>query len=71
MRTSSREGLPVRLERDGRVHAVTAVLDVWRVGNRWWRGELPSTHYLLELENEVTAEVLEQGGAWCWVRVMD
>lgn len=71
MRTSSRDGLPVRIEHEGRVHTVAAVLDVWRVGNRWWRGEAPSTHYLLELEDDVTAEVFEQGGAWRWVRVMD
>lgn len=71
MHVSSRDGLPVRLRHDGRAHAVLAVLDVWRVGNRWWRGEAPSTHYLLELEGEVTAEVLEQAGVWRWVRVMD
>ena len=71
MRTSSRDGLPARLEHEGRIRAVTDVLDVWRVGNRWWRGEAPSTHYLLELDGDVTAEVLEQAGAWHWVRVMD
>lgn len=71
MRTSTRDGLPVRIEHDGRILAVAAVLDVWRVGNRWWRGESPSTHYLLELSGELTAEVLEQGGTWRLVRVMD
>lgn len=71
MRASLRDGLPARIEHDGRVHAVVAVLDVWRVGNRWWRGEPLSTHYLLELDGERTVEVLEQAGSWRWLRVLD
>ena len=71
MHVSSRDGLPARLRHDGRVHAVLAVLDVWRVGNRWWRGEAPSTHYLLDLDGGITAEVCEQAGDWHWLRVLD
>ena len=71
MRTWLHDGLPARLEHGGRVRTVAHILDVWRVGNRWWRGEAPSTHYLLELEDEATVEVCEQEGAWRLLRVMD
>ena len=56
-RAALQGGLPARIETsDGRVRTVLQVHDAWRVGNRWWRGETPSRHYLLE--------VYEQGGAW-------
>ena len=42
--------LPVRVDLgDGRIRRVAAVLDAWRVGNRWWRNEPPSTHLLVDL----------------------
>ena len=56
---------------DGRVRDVVRVHDAWRVGNRWWRGEAPSRHYLLELEDGLTLEVYEQAGAWRLERVLD
>jgi len=35
---------------------VTAVLDAWRVGNRWWRNEPPSTHLLVDLIDDAPEE---------------
>ena len=71
-RTTLEGGLPARLElHDGRVRTVLRVHDAWRVGNRWWRGEAPSRHYLLELDDGVTLEVYEQQGAWHLERVVD
>ena len=70
-RAALRDGLPARVElSDGRVHEVLRVHDAWRVGNRWWRGEAPSRHYLLELDDGVTLEVYEQAGAWHLERVV-
>lgn len=72
VRAALRDGLPARVELgDGRVRDVTHVHDAWRVGNRWWRGEPPSRHYLLELSDGVTLEVYEQDGTWRLERVMD
>lgn len=71
-RAALRDGLPARLElADGRVRTVLRVHDAWRVGNRWWRGEAPSRHYLLELDDGLTLEVYEQAGAWRLERMLD
>jgi hypothetical protein len=71
-RAALHDGLPARVELgDGRVRDVVRVHDAWRVGNRWWRGEAPSRHYLLELDNGLTLEVYEQAGAWRLERVLD
>lgn len=71
-RAALRDGLPSRLQlSDGRIRSVLRVHDAWRVGNRWWRGETPSRHYLLELDDGVTLEVYEQAGAWHLERVAD
>lgn len=64
MRTWARDGLPHRVEVDGRVRAVRYVLDAWRVGDRWWRGEAPSDHWLLELEDGAILELRERDGVW-------
>lgn len=72
LRAALQDGLPSRLELgDGRVRTVVRVHDAWRVGNRWWRGEAPSRHYLLELDDGVTLEVYEQAGGWHLERVAD
>lgn len=71
-RAALRDGLPARLQLgDGRVRDVVRVHDAWRVGNRWWRGETPSRHYLLELDDGLTLEVYEQAGAWRLERMLD
>ena len=71
-RAALHNGLPARVELgDGRVRDVVRVHDAWRVGNRWWRGETPSRHYLLELDDGLTLEVYEQAGAWRLERVLD
>jgi hypothetical protein len=71
-RAALHHGLPARVELgDGRVRDVVRVHDAWRVGNRWWRGEAPSRHYLLELDDGLTLEVYEQAGAWRLERVLD
>jgi hypothetical protein len=33
---------------DGRVLTVRRIHDVWRVGNRWWRGDPPTLHLLVD-----------------------
>jgi len=51
-------GLPqrVQLTMDD-LRTVINVHDAWRVGNRWWRGETPSLHLLVDLTGDVTAEI--------------
>lgn len=72
VRAAMKGGLPARVELgDGRIRDVVRVHDAWRVGNRWWRGEAPSRHYLLELDDGLTLEVYEQAGAWRLERLLD
>jgi len=33
---------------DGRTLRVRRLHDAWRVGNRWWRGEPPTVHLLVD-----------------------
>ncbi len=71
-RATLQDGLPARVQLgDGRVRTVRHVHDAWRVGNRWWRGEAPSRHYLLELDDGLVLEVYEQAGGWHLERVTD
>lgn len=72
LRVTLRDGLPrqVALD-DGRPREVLAVLDAWRVGNRWWRREPPSHHYLLELDGGLTADVFVQAGTWRLEGILD
>ncbi len=58
------DDLPTAVTLHGREHRVTRLLDAWRVGGRWWRGEAPSDHYRLELEGGVIVRARRQGGAW-------
>jgi hypothetical protein len=37
------------------------VLDAWRYGGRWWLGEPPRDHYLLELDDGRVVEVTREG----------
>lgn len=58
------DGAPRAVTLRGRTRAVRRLLDAWRAGGRWWRGEAPSDHYRLELEDGVTVRVRHQAGAW-------
>lgn len=72
MHVTLRDGLPCRVAlEDGRPRAVRGVLDAWRVGNRWWRREAPSDHYLLDLDGGLVAEVFVQDGRWQLERILD
>lgn len=72
LRAALRDGLPARLDLgDGRVRNVVQVHDAWRVGNRWWRGETPTRHFLLELDDGVTLEAYEADGRWHLERILD
>lgn len=55
----------------GRPRAVRRVLDAWRAGNRWWHGERPSQHLLVELEDGHAAEVAYENGGWVLERTLD
>lgn len=61
---SSVDGLPASVTLHGRTRRVTRLLDAWRVGGRWWRGEPPSDHYRVELEGGATVRVRHQEDAW-------
>lgn len=61
---SSTDGPPRTITWRGRAHTVTRVLETWRVGGRWWRGEAPSDHYRLEVEGGATLRVRRREGAW-------
>lgn len=55
----------------GRACAVRRVLDAWRAGNRWWHGEQPSQHLLVELEDGHAAEIAYENDTWTLERTLD
>ena len=71
IRVESRDALPSRLHTAERTYDVLEVFDAWRAGGRWWRGELPSHHFAVELEGGLLASILERGGAWRVERIQD
>lgn len=64
VRVSPDEETPIAVTLRGRTHRVVRLLDAWRVGGRWWRGETPSDHYRVELEGGATLRIRRQDGAW-------
>ena len=50
---------------------VRRVLDFWRDGGGWWRGEPPRDYYLLEVETGTVLEVYRAGETWVLSRVAD
>ncbi len=55
----------------GRPRAIRRILDAWRAGNRWWQGEPPSQHLLVELEDGHAAELAHENGEWTLERTLD
>lgn|GEM_PF-1272630 len=75
-------GLPSRVQvHSDDARTVTHIHDAWRVGNRWWLGETPSLHLLVDMEGGVSAEIyreersapepLPQGLGWRIERLLD
>lgn len=71
IRVESRDALPSRLHTPDAVYDVLQVLDAWRAGGRWWRGELPSSHFAVELDGGLRASICERNGIWRVERVQD
>ncbi|MFO7318399.1 MAG: hypothetical protein LOD85_06380 [Clostridia bacterium] len=46
-----REGRPLSLIWRGRRQGVTAVRDLWRIDDEWWRRPIHRLYYLVELED--------------------
>lgn len=55
----------------GQRHRVVRVLDRWRYGGRWWRGEPPRDYLLLEVEGGGVLEVFREGNRWFASRWLD
>ncbi len=68
---------PIELDSDGdrptrcEGRRVRRVLDRWRYGGRWWRGEAPRDYWLLELEDGSVKEVYRSEGRWMLSRIVD
>lgn len=71
IRVERRDALPSRLHTPDAAYDVLAVLDAWRAAGRWWRGELPGSHFAVELEGGLRAAICERGGRWRVERVQD
>lgn len=54
-----------------RSRSVVRVLDRYRYGGRWWRGEGERSYYLVELEEGLVAEVYRTGDTWVLSRTAD
>ncbi len=54
-----------------RRYRVRRILDRWRYGGRWWRGEPPRDYFLLELEGGRLLEVYQEAGRWVASRWLD
>ena len=66
-------GRPVRFRRNGRLHVVSAQLDDWRSGGRWWLDEAPRDCWLVQA-GAITAELHHEDapqGRWWLARVQD
>ena len=66
-------GRPVRFRRNGRLHVITAQIDDWRAGGRWWLDE-PSRDCWLVQAGQLTVEIHHEDaplGRWWLARVQD
>ncbi|GGJ70603.1 hypothetical protein [Deinococcus aquiradiocola] len=71
--TLDRAGRPVRFRYGGRLHLVTALVDDWRYGGRWWLDESPRDCWLVQA-GPLTAELHREdrpGGRWWLARLQD
>lgn len=62
---------PQQLQLRDRWRRVTRLLDCWRYGGRWWLGEAPRDHYLLELDHGQVVEVCREDEQWLLLRTAD
>ena len=62
-------GQPLRFIWKSRRYSVQ-IMDTWRYGGRWWRGEGPRDCYLVQA-GALTAELHQQGGVWWLARLQD
>ena len=66
-------GRPVRFRHAGRLHLVTAQLDDWRYGGRWWLDEACRDVYLVQA-GQLVAELHREDspdGRWWLARLQD
>jgi hypothetical protein len=71
--TLDASGRPVRFRRNGRLHLVSAQLDDWRSGGRWWLDEPPRDCFLVQT-GQITAELHREDdleSRWWLARVQD
>ncbi|GGO38947.1 DUF6504 family protein [Deinococcus humi] len=60
-----------RLIWQGRAYAIQGVLDQWRYGGRWWRGEAPRDCFLVQAGGLLAELHHEDGGVWWLARIQD
>ncbi len=69
--TTNAKGSPSKLEGPRKPVKVRYILDAWRYGGRWWRGEAARDYYLLELESGHVVEVYRSLESWVLSRISD
>ena len=59
-------GEPLAVLVQGRLRAVTAVTDRWRIDDEWWRAEISRVYFAIELEGGIRLTVFRDlvTGAW-------
>jgi hypothetical protein len=71
--TLDASGRPVRFRRNGRLHLISAQIDDWRSGGRWWLDEPPRDCFLVQAGG-LTAELHREdlpAGRWWLARIQD
>ncbi len=64
--TVDEQGMPTSVARGSHPVAVTAIMDIWRIADEWWREEISRLYYRLALADETTITVYEDlvRGGW-------
>ena len=65
--TVDEEGMPASVTRHaGHPLAVTAIVDIWRINDEWWRDEVSRLYYRLQLADGRVITVFEDlaKGGW-------
>jgi hypothetical protein len=64
-------GLPKRLWLGPDSYCVRRVIDAWRYGGEWWRGEPPRDYYHIETTGGAGFIVYREGGTDRWVLALE
>lgn len=59
-------GEPAVIVRHGRRLAVTAIQEVWRIDDEWWRESISRRYYLLVLEQSIFCTVYQDLTTKAW-----